>query len=144
MVHVSRTVTVPLPRDEAFRRVADFGRAAEWDPGLSESRQATSGEPGLGTQFAIVAEFRGKATPMTYEITEWEPTTRMVITGTGEKATARDEIVFADAAGGGTDITYSAALGLTGVLKVAEPFLKGTFNSMADHAVAGLASWLGG
>ena len=142
MIKVSRTITVPVPRDQAFRRVADFGRASEWDPGLTESRQATPGEPGLGTVFAIVAEFRGKATPMDYEITEWQPTTRMVIEGTGEKATARDEITFADAPGGGTEITYSAALGLSGALKLAEPFLKGTFNHMADDAVAGLARWL--
>jgi dehydrogenase/reductase SDR family member 12 len=142
MISVERTITVPAPRDEAFRRVADFGRAAEWDPGLASSHQETPGEPGLGTCFAIVAVFRGKETPMTYEITDWEPTTRIVITGTGEKATAIDTITFADAPGGGTAITYAAELGLAGALKVAEPFLKGTFDTMADEAVAGLAAWL--
>ena len=142
MIHVSRTITVPMARDAAFRQVADFGRAAEWDPGLVESRQETPGEPGLGTVFPIVAEFRGKRTPMVYEITEWEPTTRMVIEGTGEKAFARDEITFRDAPGGGCEITYTAALGMKGALKLAEPFLKGTFNRMGSEAVAGLATWL--
>ena len=142
MITVSRTITVPMAREQAFRQVAHFGRASEWDPGLAESRQETPGEPGLGTVFPIVAEFRGKRTPMTYEITEWEPTTRMVIEGTGEKAFARDEITFADAPGGGTTITYTAALGMKGWLKAAEPFLKGTFNTMGDEAVAGLARWL--
>ncbi|MBM3634630.1 MAG: hypothetical protein FJW99_04985 [Actinobacteria bacterium] len=143
MIHVSRTITVPMARDAAFAQVARFGRASEWDPGLVESRQETPGEPGLGTVFPIVAEFRGKRTPMTYEITEWEPTTRMVIEGTGEKAFARDEIIFRDAQGGGCEITYTAALGMKGALKLAEPFLKGTFNHMGDEAVAGLARWLG-
>lgn len=143
MIHVSRTITVPMPREEAFRRVAHFGRASEWDPGLVESRQETPGEPGLGTVFPIVAEFRGKRTPMTYAITDWQPPTRMVIEGEGEKAVARDVIEFADAQGGGTTITYSAALGMKGLLKVAEPFLKGTFEHMGGEAVAGLATWLG-
>jgi len=144
MIHVSRTITVPMARDEACRRMAECGRAAQWDPGLAESRQETPGEPGLGTVFPIVAEFRGKSTPMVYEFTEWEPTTLMVFEGTGEKATARDEITFRDAPGGGCEITYTAALGMKGVLKVAEPFLKGTFHHMGDKAVSGLAAWLGG
>ena len=131
MISVDRTISVPLPRDEAFRRVADFGRAAEWDPALTTSSQETPGEPGPGTSFAIVAEFRGKATPMTYVITEWDPPNRLVITGTGEKSRAVDTI------------TYAAELGLTGVLKFAEPFLNKTFAAMADDAVAGLAAWLG-
>lgn len=142
MIHVSRTITVLMPREAAFHLIAQFGRAAEWDPGLVESRQETAGDPGLGAVFPIVAEFRGRRTPMTYEITQWEPTTRMVIEGTGEKATARDEITLRDATGGGCEITYAAALGMTGVLRLAEPVLRGTFNRMADEAVAGLAAWL--
>ncbi|MGA0067887.1 MAG: SRPBCC family protein [Miltoncostaeaceae bacterium] len=131
-----------MPRDAAFHQVAEFGRASEWDPGLVESRQQGPRRPGRGTVFPIVAEFRGKRTPMTYEITEWEPTTRMVIEGTGEKAFARDEITFRDAPAGGCEITYTAALGMKGALKLAEPFLKGTFNRMGDEAVTGLAKWL--
>ena len=142
MISVERTITVPVPRDEAFRRVAEFGRAAEWDPGLASSAQETPGEPGPGTSFAIVAEFRGKATPMTYVITEWDPPSQLVITGTGEKAKAVDTITFSDAADGGTVITYAAELGLAGALKFAEPFLNKTFAAMADKAVEGLAAWL--
>ena len=142
MISVDRTISVPVPPDEAFRRVADFGRASEWDPGLTSSSQETPGDPALGTSFAIVAEFRGKATPMTYVITEWDPSNRLVITGTGEKAKALDTITFTDAADGGTTITYSAELGLSGALKFAEPFLNKTFAAMADKAVEGLAAWL--
>ena len=144
MIAVERTINVAIARDEAFRRVADFGRASEWDPGLASSSQETPGDPGLGTSFAIVAEFRGKPTPMTYVITAWDPPSRLVITGTGEKAKALDTITFTDAADGGTTITYSAELGLTGVLRFAEPFLNKTFATMADKAVLGLATWLTG
>lgn len=142
MISVERIITVPVPRDEAFHRVAEFGRAAEWDPGLASSHQETPGEPGLGTSFAILAIFRGKETPITYTITDWTPTTRMVITGTGEKATAVDTITFAEAPEGGTTITYAAELGLAGALRLAEPFLTKTFSTLADEAVAGLRDWL--
>jgi carbon monoxide dehydrogenase subunit G len=142
MISVERHVTVPVERAEAYRRVSDFGRAAEWDPGLTSSRQETPGDPGPGARFAIVAEFRGKETPMTYEIIEAYPDERLVIEGTGAKARALDTIIFADAPGGGTTITYTAELGMKGWLTVAEPFLRGTFNRLADDAVAGLAAWL--
>ena len=79
---------------------------------------------------------------MTYVITEWDPVNRLVITGTGAKAKAVDTITFADAADGGTTITYAAELSLTGALKFAEPFLNKTFGAMADKAVEGLAAWL--
>ncbi|MBJ7366704.1 MAG: hypothetical protein JHC53_08935, partial [Thermoleophilia bacterium] len=66
MIAVERTINVAITRDEAFRRVADCGRASDWDPGLASPSQETPGDPDLGTSFAIVAEFRGKPTPMTY------------------------------------------------------------------------------
>ena len=47
MITVSRTITVPVARDQAFRLVAQFGRASEWDPGLAESRPQSPGQPGL-------------------------------------------------------------------------------------------------
>ncbi len=77
---------------------------------------------------------------MTYEITEWLPTSRMVITGTGEKSHAVDTITFSDAPGGGTTITYAAELRLKSVRKLAEPFLTKAFGGVADAAVAGLAA----
>lgn len=142
MIHVSRTITVPVPRDEAFRLTARFGRASEWDPGLVSSSQETPGEPSPGTRFAVVARFNGNEVPMTYEMTGFDAPSRMVISGTGTKGGTVDTITFADAPGGGTTITYEAVLTMDGLLRFAEPFIRKTFNRTADEAVAGLASWL--
>ena len=67
---------------------------------------------------------------------------RIVLDGVGENATSLDTIGF-EAAGDGTRITYTADFKLKGVLRVAEPFLGGTFKALASKALAGLEAKLG-
>ena len=81
--------------------------------------------------------------PFTYTVTAFEQDRRIVLDGVGEKATSLDTIALAPTATGGTQITYSADFKLKGVLRVAEPFLGGTFKTLAKKALAGLAVKLG-
>jgi carbon monoxide dehydrogenase subunit G len=136
-VVVTEVIEVPRSVEEAFAYVADFTTVAEWDPGIHESRRV-SGEGGVGTVYAVRAEFRGKTMPFTYTVTSFEGNERIVLDGVGEKATSLDTIAFEASADGGTRITYSADFKLKGVLRVAEPFLGGTFRSLARRALAGL------
>ncbi len=52
-------------------------------------------------------------------------------------------IAFDRAGDGSTRITYTADFKLKGVLRLAEPFLGGTFKTLALKALAGLAAKLG-
>ena len=85
------------------------------------------------------AEFRGKVMPFTYTVTAFEQDSRIVLDGVGEKATSLDTIAFEATGSGGTRITYSADFKLKGALRVAEPFLGGTFRKLARHALDGLS-----
>ena len=138
------TVDVLIDADPAtvWAAVEDVGAHTEWMEDAVAIRFTSEQTSGVGTAFDCDTKVGPIRLVDHMEITEWEPGTLIVIEGTGEKATARDEILFADGPDGGTAITYTATLGMKGVLKVAEPFLKGTFNHMGDEAVAGLASWL--
>ncbi len=138
---VTETIEVPRPVDEAFAYVADFTTVADWDPGIESSRRV-SGDGGVGTVYDVQAEFRGRTVPFTYTVTELEPGHRIVLDGVGEKATSRDTITF-EPAGAGTRITYSADFALKGLLRVAEPFLGGTFRRLARNAMDGLTAKLG-
>jgi carbon monoxide dehydrogenase subunit G len=137
---VTEVIEVPRPLDEAFAYVADFTTVAEWDPGIRSSRRV-SGEGGVGTVYEVQADFRGKTMPFTYTVTTLEPGKKIVLDGVGEKATSQDTISF-EPAGEGTRITYGADFRLKGVLRVAEPFLGGTFRKLARHAMDGLAAKL--
>ena len=138
---VTEVIVVPRSVEESFAYVADFTTVAEWDPGIHESRRV-SGEGGIGTVYEVQAEFRGKTMPFTYTVTAFEENRRIVLDGVGEKATSLDTIEFEPAADGGTRITYSADFKLKGVLRVAEPFLGGTFKGLAEKALAGLEAKL--
>lgn len=81
--------------------------------------------------------FNGRTLPMTYEVTAWDPPNRVALRGEGSTVTAVDDIRF-EATATGTRIGYSADLRLKGLLKVAEPFLKGRFEKTGREAMAGM------
>ncbi len=140
---VTEVIEVSRSPEESFAYVADFTTVAEWDPGIHASRRV-SGDGGRGSVYEVQAEFRGKTMPFTYTVTSFEENRRIVLDGVGEKATSIDTIEFEPSAGGGTRITYSADFKLKGALRVAEPFLGGTFKTLARKALNGLSGKLGG
>ena len=138
MASFTETIEVARPLDEAFAYVADFRTAQEWDPGIVSSRATTDGPPRAGSAYDVVAEFRGREVPFRYEIRELEVGRRIGIRGEGDKATSDDTITFEPAGEARTRITYTADLRMKGLLRVAEPFLGGTFAEMGRKALAGL------
>ena len=144
MTTIRKQIQVPAPIEEAFAYVADFATTAEWDPGIAEARRVDEGELGVGARFEVVADFNGRRLPLTYEITAFEPPTRVVLVGEGSTFSGTDEITLIPAAGGGTRITYEADINLKGLGMLAQPFMKGRFEQMGDDAVRGLERVLTG
>jgi carbon monoxide dehydrogenase subunit G len=140
-VRFRKEIQVKSPPGGAFDYVADFANSAEWDPGIAAGTKITDGPVREGSEFEIVALFRGKRQPFHYVITAFEPERRVVLMGEGKKARSVDEIGF-EPAGRGTRIVYVADIRLKGIARVAEPLLAPTMNRMADDALAGLKSVL--
>ena len=142
---VTEVIEVARSVEESFAYVADFTTVADWDPGIHSSRRV-SGDGGIGSIYDVQAEFRGKTVPFTYTVTAFEQNRRIVLDGVGEKATSVDTIEFEalPSAGDGTGarITYTADFRLKGLLRIAEPFLGGTFRDLARKALAGLEAEL--
>lgn len=133
-----KSIEVAAALEDAFAYVADFGNAAEWDPGLLESRRLDEGPLRVGSAFHIVADVRGKAQTFNYAITELAAPRLVVVVGTGPKARSRDVITFEPGAVAGTRITYDVDLRLRGARRLAEPFLRGFMRALGDAAIAGL------
>ena len=140
-MRVRKGIEVVRPPAESFAYVADFSNAAEWDPGIPEARKLTDGPVRQGSEFEVVALFRGKRQQFRYVVTAFDADRRVVLTGEGEKARSVDEITF-EPLGAGTRITYVADIRLKGFARVAEPLLGPTMNRLADDALAGLKSVL--
>lgn len=137
MTTLIEVIEVDRPIDQAFAFVSDFSNAERWDPGVKESRKESRGAVGVGSTFRLAVTFRGSTLPMTYRIVEFEPPRRVVLRGEGSTVGAVDEIQL-EGRGQRTRITYRADLRMRGLLALAEPFLRGSFDRMGKRAVAGL------
>ncbi|MGI9112127.1 MAG: SRPBCC family protein [Gaiellaceae bacterium] len=141
-MQLSRQIQVSRPAAEAFGYVADFENAAEWDPGIAEAAKLTDGPVRVGSEYDIVALFRGKRQRFHYTVQELDEGRRqIVLAGDGGKATSVDTIVV-EPAGEGSRITYTAEIKLKGLRRVAEPLLKPMLAKTADEGMAGLKATL--
>ena len=136
-MRISEQIEVARDAADAFRYVSEFANAAEWDPGIAESRKLTDEPVRVGSEYDVVALFRDKRQRFRYRVTELDDGRRVVLAGVGDKATSVDEIVV-EPEGAGSRITYTADIKLKGLRRVAEPLLKPMLKKTADDALAGL------
>jgi len=137
MAVLRERIDTALPLDKAFAFVADFANAERWDPGVVTSERTNPGPVGIGARYRLGVRLRGKAAPMDYEITVYEPSRRVVLTGAGSGVAAVDDIRF-EATGTGTRIDYVADIQLQGLMRLAAPFAGGSFAKIARDASDGM------
>ena len=133
MVNVERTFIVQAPLTAVVDYLADFAHAEAWDPGTKSCTRTDAGPVAVGSTWHNVSEFRGRETELDYELTEREAD-KLVFVGKNKTATSTDDMSFAPDEDG-TSITYRATVELHGIAKLADPFLKGTFDKLADETV---------
>jgi carbon monoxide dehydrogenase subunit G len=126
MTRLTERIETSLPIDEVFAFVADFANSMHWDPGVVTSERIDAGPLGLGARYRLGVRMFGRVAPIAYRITTFEAPHRVVLTGEGSGVFAIDEIRF-ESAGTGTRIEYIADIRLSGLLRLAQPFLGGAF-----------------
>jgi carbon monoxide dehydrogenase subunit G len=141
MARLHETIETTLPIDDAFAFVADFANAAQWDPGVAASERLDTGPLGLGGSYRLGVRIGGRVAPMVYRITTYEPTARVVLTGSGPNVDAIDEIRFTPT-DHGTHIDYVADIRLRGWMRLLAPFAGGAFDRMAKAALGGMQAAL--
>ena len=139
MTVLRKQLEVDRPLDEVFAFIGDFVNTATWDPGVAEARHVTEGPVRVGTRYELIVIFNGRRLPMTYEVTAYEPPTRVELRGTGSTVNAVDDIRF-EATAAGTRIRYLVDLRLKGVLRALEPFFRGKFEETVRSGIAGMRS----
>ncbi len=145
MAHYQTTIDSPLAPAEAFARLADVTRFAEWDPGVKAARQVEGDGPGLGAGYVLTVKgVAGTDTDLRYDVIDYvEPTTLHLL---AESSLLRsDDLITVEPSGDGSRVTYRAELDLTGpggLLKVADPVLGLAFDKIGDRAAKGLTTFL--
>jgi hypothetical protein len=125
-------------QDDAFSYMANFANARQWDPSVVSAEKMGDDPVGLGTIFDLVTEFRGRRVALRYEITTYEAPRQVVLSARTPQLRSRDTITV-EARDGGTEVSYDAYLGLSGVARVLDPLLGVFFRRLGDAARDGLA-----
>ena len=99
-------------RRPARRRGVRLPRAtsrppSEWDPGTVRTTRE-SGDGGVGTTYHNVSRFLGRATELTYVVTEHEPPVLLRLRGENKTVVAHDTMTLVETPTGGTELTYRA------------------------------------
>ncbi|AZI58022.1 hypothetical protein EH165_07580 [Nakamurella antarctica] len=140
MITVEETLISKLDAPQAFAYLREFEHTMQWDPGTPVVRKISEGPAAVGSKYYAEAEFRGKRQPIEYVVTEIGED-HIQLRGENKTVISVDTITVLPSADGAT-VTYRAEFSLKGILKVAEPFMKGTFQKLAKPAIDGMRTKL--
>jgi len=130
-------IDLPVPVEDAFQYLADFSNTAEWDPSVMSAERLDDGEIGPGSRFRVCVGFAGQTLALDYEITVFEPPTRLVLRGGDAQVESVDEVTLAPR-GTGTRVTYEARIELRGLRRLADPLVHLLFQRVGQLAARGL------
>jgi Polyketide cyclase / dehydrase and lipid transport len=136
MITVTGTVRSPLEAGRAFTYLSAFEHTPEWDPGTPVVEKLSEGAVAVGHRYRAEAEFRGKRQTLIYEVVELAGST-ITLRGENKTVISVDTIEVLPTAAG-CEVRYTAEFSLNGWRKIAEPFVKPAFQSLADPAMDGM------
>jgi carbon monoxide dehydrogenase subunit G len=137
MTTLHERIDTVLPIEETFAYVADFANSQVWDPGVAIAHRIDAGPVGVGSRYRLGVQLGRRVAPMEYQISVFEPPTRVVLVGSGSGVSAVDEIRF-ERTDAGTRIDYFADIRLGGILRLIQPFLGRAFANLGRNAVDGM------
>lgn len=140
-MRLKETREINRPIAEVFAYTADFSNVEEWDPGVKEAHQTSSGATGVGTTYHVLVKFGAREIPMTYEITEYERDSRVVLHGKGETLEALDDIKFTESPNG-TLVDYTADLEFKNWIRFFVPLMSPMLKNVGTKALDGLVESL--
>ncbi len=133
-------VTVPSSwsPDRAYSYMADMTNYVEWDRGIMRVTQTKGSGGGEGAVYEVTTRgFGGRDMLLTYETTEHDGSTNVLLVGKNFMFTSVDRITVAPTATG-CDVTYDAKLTFNGLLAPLNLPLGLVFNKVGDAAAKGL------
>ncbi|WP_431683726.1 SRPBCC family protein [Kitasatospora sp. KL5] len=127
---VERRIEVERSAPEVLAYLADFGRTREWDPGTVDCVRLDSGPVVVGSRWTNTSRFRGRTAVLDYRLVRYDAQ-RLRFVGNNRTVTATDDITVRPS-GSGAMVEYRAHLRFKGLVRLAAPLLKRTFEQLAD------------
>jgi uncharacterized protein YndB with AHSA1/START domain len=136
------TILINRPAEDIFAFLNIPENHPKFVPGMLEFRKTSPGPLGrVGATVRGVRQFLGRRMELPYEITEYEPGNRLGMKGALGPVTFKDGYVL-DAMGNSTRVRFWLELTLTGLMKIAKPFVVWQGKIHADETLANLKSTL--
>lgn len=123
--------------EEAFAYIANFAKAAEWDPNVATSAQREPGSVAVGTIFDLLVESSGRSIPLAYVVVTYDPPRTIVLEAQSAQFATHDEYRIVPL-GAGCRVEYEATIEMKGMLRAVEKIVAPRFSASADAAIAGL------
>lgn len=127
--------------EDVFNYIVDFSRISEWDHTIVESKKTSKGAIGLDTKFDLVFSMGLRKLPIAYEITEFSPPNKAVLTGTSDNFIAVDTVIIEET-GQGCHVTWQADLSFTGVSAKIVPLIENKVKRNGAKTIKDLATAL--
>jgi hypothetical protein len=122
--------------------VVDLESHPRWRPALREFRQVSEGPLGVGSRIREVLAWRGRELVLADEVTALDPERRFGIRGGWRAATFELDILL-EPRGQATVVIFDWTLQPRSLLmRVAAPFLKGTFDRSTAEELEGLSRYV--
>ncbi|HEX5523640.1 MAG TPA: SRPBCC family protein [Pedococcus sp.] len=122
-VDVRTWTDIERPRDEVAAFVANPDNVTAWYQNIRSVEWRTPGPLGVGTRLAFVAHFMGRRLAYTYEVVEFLPGERLVMSTSAGPFPMETSYSWSDTESGGTRMSLRNRGEPTGFSKVAAPVL---------------------
>ena len=133
------SAVVDRPIEEVFAFLADGENDKEFSPRVQEIRKTTDGPPGVGTVFASTVKDAGMTTKREFELTAFEPPTKIRWTERSKNMVTVSEGGYDLAPeGAGTRVTLFNVLEGHGFGKLIVGFALSSARKTADQMVASI------
>jgi uncharacterized membrane protein len=122
-VDVQTEIEIQRPRDEVAAYVADPNDATSWYENIKAVEWKTSPPLAVGSRIAFVARFLGRQLAYTYEIRDYVPGERLVMSTADGPFAMETTYEWSDTSGGGTTMSLRNRGEPAGFSRVVAPFM---------------------
>jgi uncharacterized membrane protein len=122
-VDVQTSVLIARPRDAVASYAADPDHVTSWYQNIRSVEWRTPKPMAVGTRLAFVARFLGRTLSYDYEIRDWVPGERLVMSTANGPFAMETTYTWADAPDGGTRMTLRNRGEPAGFASIAAPLM---------------------